>query len=250
MNEFHIDSLSLQPIHLKLEKIRHRVSPFIDEPISESSAVLIRREEIQKNQISKSHLQQIINNGANETEIHQIINADLSILGDYFSNPKEEYICFSEFPLEGEHKDGSIDFVVFSGRSRMDVTLIEIKGADFNLITQNSYQNFSAKANEGVQQLRSRTSCIYRKEEHFRKLFHNIRKKVEKGKPMYRSFIGATGKLLVDPNKDINIHRVYIGGRSINDIEESRLRHEYEHGQSPSIKIESWDSFLNKLDRD
>lgn len=247
--EFHIQSLSLQHIYDCVVKLRHKIDPYLDEPLQESSAVLLRREQINLNSVSKDDLMESISYGINETKVHKIIKSDLSILGDYFSKPDEEYICFSEFPLQGKEKNGFVDFVVFSGRSRMDVTLIEIKGADFNLITKGNYKNFSAKANEGVQQLRDRTSCIYRAEEYFRSLFHRIRKEVESGKTLYGSCVGPRGKLMVDPNKDINIHRVFIGGRSVDDIVESRLRHEYERGQSPSIKIESWDSFIKKLDR-
>lgn len=249
-DEFDIESLSLSRIYHEIEKIRHRLDPFIDIPFSDSNAVLVRRDEIRKNLVSKEALKRAVEARANETEIHKLIQSDLSILGDYFGRPDDEYICFSEFPLNNNYKKRRIDFVVLTGRSRMDVVLVEIKGADYNLINTGSRSNFSAKTNEAVQQLRERTSCIYENYYYFRKYFYEIKAKAETGDKSYSAFIGPRGNLLVDPNKDINVYRVCIGGKSKDDITESRLRHEYERGQSPPIRIESWDSFLNKLQRD
>lgn len=249
-NEFTEESLSIPSIYDEVEKMRHNLNPFLDEPDVEKNEVLIRRDAIQANKVTKAQLATAVQNNSSETELHKLIQSDLSILGDYFANPKEMYICFSEFLLNDKFAKRRIDFVVFAGCSRMEVILIEIKGANYNLLNKGNYSNFSAKTNEAVQQLRDRTSCIYREYNHFRKYFHKIRKKAEKGKNIHHAFIGPQCKILVDPNKDINVHRVCIGGRSGDDIVESRLRHEYENGQSPSIKIESWDSFLNKLQRD
>lgn len=248
-DEFAIESLSLSRIYHEIETLRHKTDPFIDIPFSDSNTVLIRRDEIRENLVSKETLKLAVEAGANETEMHKLIQSDLSILGDYFSGNTEEYICFSEFALNDGEKERRIDFVVLTDRSRMDVILIEIKGADYNLINTGHYSNFSAKTNEAVQQLRDRTSCIYRNYDYFRRYFHDTRKEAEAGSEKYNAFIGSKGKLLVDPNKDINVYRVCIGGKSKDDITESRLRHEYERGQSPPIRIESWDSFLNKLRR-
>lgn len=192
-----------------------------------------------------STLRTIVEDGLNEIKIQTHIKSDLSIIADVYSNPKEEYICFSEFPVN----DGFVDFVLFSGRSRMDVILIEVKGADYSLINGNNYKDFSAKTNQAVQQIRKRLGYITRHYEDFRKYVHGIREIVDSGQEQYNSLIGPKGKLEVDPNKDINIHTIVIGGRSKDDLNESRLRYEYERGQSPSIRIESWDSWLKKIQR-
>jgi hypothetical protein len=241
-HEFLTPSLDIKRIYDEVERIRHDIDPYIDEPWAEPYHVINRREDIRKNMLPEGKLLEAIENCVSETYLHSLIKSDLSIIGDFYSHPKEEYICFSEFPLS----DGAVDFVMFSGRSRMDVTLIEIKGADYNLINGNSYADFSAKTNQAVQQIRRRIGYITRNYEEFRKLVNEIRIHVESGNSKFNSFIGPQGMLGVDPNKDINLHTVVIGGRSKNDLHESRLRHEYERGNSPSIRIESWDSWIKK----
>ena len=170
----------------------------------------------------------------------------MSVFGDFYSQPNEEYIVFSEFPI----LDGSVDFIVFSGRSRMDVTIIEIKGADFNIINSTGYKNFAAKTNEAVDQVRHRLGSIYRNYNSVRENFLNIKRRVESGENLYNSLIGPRGDLLVDDNKDINIYAVVIAGRGENDHEESKKRHDLEYSTKPPIRLESWDSFLNKMQRD
>ena len=248
-DEFLIESLEIPWIYKEVSKFRHQLSPFLDLPFEDSHDVIVRRNTINKNKIPKEELFTFIKSNPTESEIHKLLNSDLSILGDYFSSPNESYIVFSEFPLKYKNYNGFVDFVVFTSSSRMEVILIEIKGANYNLITQGNYANFSSKTNEAVQQLRSRTFCLHENYSYFRKHFHKIRIKAEAGKDIYHALVGPLGKLQVDPKKDVIIQRICIGGRSIDDIKESRLRHEYEHGQSPPIRIESWDSFLKKLDR-
>lgn len=244
-DEFSIESLETPTIYNKIEVIRHTIDPHIGEPLHESSEVINRRADIAQNRLPHGVLTAAIENGASESKLQALIKSDLSIIGDFYSQPSEEYICFSEFPLS----DGFVDFVVFSGRSRMDVTLIEIKGADYNLINGNSYEDFSAKTNQAAQQIRKRLGYIHRNYEKFREFVHNVRHTVEQGRIKYNSLIGPRGKLGVDPKKDINLHTIVIGGRSKDDIHESRLRHEYERGTSPSTRIESWDSWIKKSKR-
>jgi hypothetical protein len=243
--EFSICSLDIKYIYDEIEKIRHDIDPFIDEPWPEAYDVINRREDIQKGMLPISVLQEAIVNGSTEIDLQNLIKSDLSILGDFYAHPSEEYICFSEFPLDG----GFIDFVIFSGVSKMNVTLIEIKGASYNLVNCNSYEDFSAKTNQAVQQIRRRLGYITRNYEEFRKLVHEVRHSVEAGESRFNSFVGPKGRLGVDPNKDIYLHTVVIGGRSKDDLNESRLRYEYERGQSPSIRVESWDSWIKKLKR-
>ena len=247
--EFLIESLEIPWIYQEVSKFRHKLSPFLDLPFEDSHDVIVRRDNINKNKISKKELFTFIKSNPTESEIHKLLNSDLSILGDYFSSPNESYIVFSEFPLKYKNYNGYVDFVVFTSSSRMEVILIEIKGANYNLITQGNYDNFSSKTNEAVQQLRNRTFCLHENISYFRKHFHKVRKKAEAGKYICHTLVGPLGKLQVDSRKEIIIKRVCIGGRSIDDVKESRLRHEYEYGQSPTIRIESWDSFLKKLDR-
>ncbi|MFL6465581.1 MAG: Shedu anti-phage system protein SduA domain-containing protein, partial [Bryobacteraceae bacterium] len=170
----------------------------------------------------------------------------LSIIAEFYAHPEDEYICFSEFPVG----DGSVEFAIFSGRSRMDVTLIEVKGADYYLLNQDSYENFSQKFNESANQIRSRLGLIYRDGlDEFRTRVHSIRKRVEEGECHHNSFVGPHTPLQVDPNKDINLRCIVIGGRTRNDIKESRRRHEYEQTSVPRIGVETWDSWLMKLSR-
>jgi hypothetical protein len=243
--EFLTYSLKIPRLYDEIEKIRHSIDPYIDEPWAESYDIINRREDIKANMLPEGELLKAIERGASETEIHNLVKSDLSIIGDFYSHPSEEYICFSEFPLS----DGFVDFVMFSGRSRMDVTLIEIKGANYNLINGNSYEDFSAKTNQAVQQIRRRIGYIRRNYEKFCNFVHYVRQTVENGETKFNAFVGPKGKLCVDPNKDINVHTVVIGGRSKDDLNESRLRHEYEMGNSPPIRIESWDSWIKKSRR-
>ena len=59
-------------------------------------------------------------------------------------------------------EEGFVDYAILSGRSRMDITLIEIKGANFDLMSSTGYRNFSYKTNEALQQVRGREGSIIR----------------------------------------------------------------------------------------
>ncbi|RYE59184.1 MAG: hypothetical protein EOP48_01735 [Sphingobacteriales bacterium] len=75
--------------------------------------------------------------------------------------------------------------------------------------------------------------------------FHSVRQKVQKGKKIYGSKIGANGYLHVDPDKHIVMKGVVIGGITKDDLVESNLRHRYEK-KIANLQIESWDSWLRK----
>jgi len=92
------------------------------------------------------------------------------------------------------------------------------------------------------------TRYIYENYRAFRKQIHSIREMVESGTNLYNSLLGPDRNLEVDPAKDIKIQAIVIAGRSRDDYEESRKRHDYEQG-SLRIMIESWDSWLRKLRR-
>jgi hypothetical protein len=173
------------------------------------------------------------------------LKQDLSIFGEIYALPHEEYIAFSEFPVG----DGFVDFAIFTGRSRMDVVLIEIKGADFYLTNGDAYGKFAAKIDEGAHQIRTRLGVFTRSYEEFRQHVHMIREKAESGSRSHNSFVGPCRPLQVDPDKDVNVRYVVIGGRTRDDVQESRKRNDYERSFNPNIKLESWDSWLRKLRR-
>lgn len=231
-------------ISSEADRIRYARNPFVDSVYSGSNEEIKRRIEIVDGMVSKSEVASLISSGASEREIQKMLKSDMSIFGEAYAKPDDEYICFSEFPLDG----GFIDFAVFSGRSRMDVILIEVKGADFNLLNSDHYKEFNHKIGEAVGQIRSRLGYVYRNADQFRKHVHSIRKRAQRG-GLNNSFLGPMHKLEVDPNKDINIRTVVIGGRTVNDLEESVKRHEFERSFVPPIRIESWDTWLRRLKR-
>lgn len=244
-SEFSCSSLEIKRIFDEVQRLRHGIDPHIGEPWPQSFEVINRREDIARQMLPASTLCNAVNDGVGERELQSLIDSDLSILGDVYSSPKEEYVVISQLPLDG----GYVDFAVLSGRSRMDVTLVEIKGADYRLINGNSYQDFSAKTNQAVQQIRGRLGYVIRHYEAFRTHVHRVREAAEAGREGVKALVGPQGCLQVDPDKDVKVHTVVIGGRSVDDLNESRLRHEYERGNSPSIRIESWDSWLKKVPR-
>lgn len=229
----------------EIDRIRYEINPHVDFPYREDPDVIRRRMDIESNSIDKASILKLIQDGSKEQDIARHLKKDLSVFGEVYANPDEEYICFSEFPIF----DGFVDYVVFTSRSRMDIYLIEAKGANFNLVNQGGYESFSSKVEEAAGQLRKRIGLIYKNYETFRKEVHQIRVMVESGEKIYNSLIGPKGYLEVDPNKEINIFPVLIAGRTVDDFKESLKRHEYENSTKPTIKVESWDSWLRKLRR-
>lgn len=227
------------------DSLRFRKDPFVDSRFPESNEVIARKLEINERMITKGDINTLVLAGAGEREIQNLLKSDLSIFGEAYAKPDDEYICFSEFPVA----DGAVDFAVFTGRSRMDVVLIEVKGADFNLLNSNHYQEFNHKILEAAGQIRSRLGVIYRSFEAFRKGVHQIRARAETGENIHNSLLGPYLKLQVDPDKDINIRTVVIGGRTQDDKHESRKRQDYEATFTPQIRIESWDTWLRRLQR-
>lgn len=244
-SEFIIPTNKDNRLLTEIEKLRNKIDPFMDFPLREDHKIINRRADIEASKIYKQVLVDVIEANSKENEIARVLKNDLSIFAEIYAHPEEEYICFSEFPIA----DGFVDFVVFSGRSRMDVTLIEVKGADFFLLNQGHYETFSRKVEEAASQLRERITYIYRNYDVFRSKVHRIREQVESGKSVYDSLLGPKGELLVDPNKNINIYPVLICGRTRDDIKESEKRHKYENGTHPTIKIETWDTMIRKLRR-
>lgn len=226
-------------------EIQQEVEPDLYRPKLEYETVIERRRNISEKMLSKKELHDFIKLQSKEAIFLKALKKDLSIFGEVYAELEDEYICFSEFPVG----DGFVDYVVFTGRSRMDVILIEVKGADIFFANSNSYENRSAKVNEAIQQLEHRISVIEKDYENFRKFVHEVRKKVEAGECKYNAFLGPKFSLQVDPNKEIFIRGVVIRGRSRDDKKESSLRHSYERVSNRKIRLESWNSFLRKLKR-
>ena len=244
-DELKIPSSEDPKISQLIEQNRNQIDPFADFPYIEDRETLLRRLTIEDSMVSREKLQAMVEAGSTERDLQSLIKSDLSIIGEIYGHPNDEYIAFSELPLG----HGLVDFAVFSGRSRMDVTLIEIKGADFPIVTSNSYHNFAAKFNEAAQQIRSRLSYTLREYEAARAAMHALLADVESGKRRFNSFVGPIKGLKVDPDKDVNFKYVVIAGRTNVDFSESRLRHDFERSVTPHIKVESWDSWLKKMRR-
>lgn len=229
----------------EIDKLRTIINPHLDLPLQIESNYLIRQLEIEDNMIAKSKVSELIANNPTEQQLSKLLKRDLSIFAEVYANPNDNYICFSEFPLNG----GFVDFVLLTGVSRMDVFLIEIKGANFNILNQGFYQKFNFGIEAAIGQIRDRLGYIHRNMEEFRKNIHLVRERVISGESLHNSFCGPDNSVRVDKNKDINIHNVIIGGRTIDDLKESRKRHDFEWSLSLPIKVESWDTFLRKLSR-
>lgn len=245
-NEFAKKSVDILSIKRQIEKKRYEINPFINKQYLKTPEYVKREIEIQENAISKKRLKELIDAGASERELDALIKKDLSLIAEIYSSPNDEYIVFSEFPL-GERR---VDFAIFSSRSTMDVTFIEIKGADFNLKKRGHYDNLNAKIEEANSQIRNHRKYIYNNYESFRKELHRVRKRAESGENIYNAFLAPKRKLQVDPNKNVNIRFVIVAGRTPeNDIEESDLRYQFGRDDR-DVELFSWDSWIRRLRRD
>jgi Domain of unknown function (DUF4263) len=238
-------SLENTRVSAEADRLRYRKNPFIDSKFQEANAVTKRRLEIEASMISKSSVEARIQSSSGEHDLQRLLKRDLSLFGEAYAKPDDEYICFSEFPLA----DGVVDFVVFTGRSRMDVILIEVKGADFNLVNSNHYGAFNHKVIEAATQIQKQLGSIYRNLDSFREHVHRLRMRAEQGELLHNAFLGPYRRLQVHPEKDINIRSVVVGGRTVNDLRESGKRQDYEAHTTPPVRVESWDTWLRRLQR-
>lgn len=172
-NEFAKKSIDEFSIRMQIEKKRYEINPFINNQYLKTPEYVKRKIEIQENAISKKQLKELIDAGASERELDALMKKDLSLIAEIYSYPKDEYIVFSEFLL-GEKR---VDFAIFSGRSTMDVTFIEIKGADFNLKKRGHYDSLNSKIEEANSQIRNHRKYIYDDYKSIREKLHDIRKK-------------------------------------------------------------------------
>jgi hypothetical protein len=245
-NEFEKRSMDILSIKRLIEKKRYEINPFINNQYLKAPEYVKREIEIQENAISKKRLKELIDASASERELGALLKKDLSLIAEIYSSPNDEYIVFSEFPI-GERR---VDFAIFSSRSTMNVTFIEIKGADFNLKKRGHYDNFNAKIEEANSQIRNHRKYIYNDYESFRKELHIVRKKAESGENIYNAFLAPKRELQVDPDKNVNIRFVIVAGRTPeNDIEESDLRYQFGR-DNRDVELLSWDSWIRRLRRD
>lgn len=205
-----------------------------------------RRLEIAAKMHSRAELDELVHSSANEQTISAFLKEDLSFFSEIYASPKDEYICFSEFPVGSS---GRVDFAVFTGRSRMSVYLIEIKAAQHHLLRRNHYQEFTAPIQEGRGQLLSREAWVRSNYEQFRRFVHQVRQSVVDGKRPYHAFPGPRPKLQVDSDKDIHLHFIFIGGHTVDDLKESQKRHQADQSLYFHIETETWDSWIKKLER-
>ncbi|QNB10299.1 DUF4263 domain-containing protein [Paraburkholderia tropica] len=184
---------------------------------------------------------ELVSRGAGEREIQAEFKRNLSAIAKTCvpSAIKDEYIAFSEFPIGS----GSVDFAVFTDRSRMDVVLLEVKGADFGFL--NADGTVAKSISDASGQIRDRFDFIDKNYQSFRMDAHSIRRRVEGGETIYNSLLGPRGYLNVDPQKDIDVWGIVIGGRTNDDYQESSARHKLERF-TYRTRFESWDSWLRK----
>ena len=213
---------------------------------SENPDITERRLEIVLNQHNKDDIIRLLSDDPEEHRLNKFLREDLSLIAECYANPSEEYICFAEFPV-GERR---ADFALFTGRSRMNVYLIEIKGADKDLRRKNHYGEFRSSVQEGIGQLKKHSDWCSKNYEEFRKHTYNILEEVKKGNNPYHAFLGPKYKLMVDPNKDIRLHYVLIAGKTEDDINDSKKRDMEERSVNVDMQIETWNSWLNKLARE
>ena len=215
---------------------------------SENNEFKERKLNIKKKMKSKKELVDLIEKGAIEQEMLKFLKKDLSFFGEAHSLLEDEYIVFSEFPIEEDSKTGYIDFVVFTGRSRMKVIFIEVKGANFNLYNQSGYEQLNSNITGAQEQILRRFKAA--EQPNFKDKCHELREKAENGgKIECKYLVGSKGKLKVDPAKEIIIDSIIIGGRMKDDLKESSKRNSFEKFNNYRIKLESWDSWIAKLSR-
>ncbi|MTI62210.1 MAG: DUF4263 domain-containing protein [Firmicutes bacterium] len=194
---------------------------------------------------TKKEIIEFIKTGPTEQDIAHFLKEDLSILAEVYAFPNDEFICIPEYPID----DGNVDYLIMTGRSRMKIHLIEIKGANFNFL--NKYTNkINENINEATQQIDSRSSFIDKNYEYFRRKTHEYREKAESNTLNFH-YLQSEKNLYVDKNKDIVVDSfIVIGGRSTNDEEESRIRDGYERKSGYRMQLETWDSFIRQLTRE
>lgn len=212
----------------------------------ESPDISERRLEIAKNMHSMETIKDFLNTSPSERQLSVFLKEDMSLLAEVYAKPSEEYICFAEFPVG----NGRVDFAVFTGRSRMDVYLIEIKGAQKSLRKKNHYGDFRAEIQEGRSQLIERKNWCEQNYIDYKRFVHLILDDIiQRNTRPYHAFLGPIYKLEVDAQKDVDFHYILIAGRTSEDLTDSKKRHQADAATNFHIQTETWDSWINKLIR-
>ena len=175
---------------------------------------------------------------------HGKISVKVLKTNDTWYGMAEEYICFSNYPIG----DKIADFVVLTSRSKMKVCIVEVKGADFKIVKANHYQGLNVHMNDAITQLKNHMEYINRNYSSFRTQIHEDKDKAINEEYSGNYLVGPRKTLLVDPQKDIDVKYIAIGGveREDKSIEES---HEIVKCKpADNLEIASWNSFVRKLD--
>jgi hypothetical protein len=186
-----------------------------------------------------STIEGLVAKGATERELQAALKNNPAILGNACQTKSGEYIVFSEFPVSHNRAD----FAVFFDRSRMNILLVEIKGADFYFLNRD--RTLAHELDDAARAVRDHLYYVNSNYESFRREVHMVRKIVEDGTQKYNSVIGKRGYLEVDSDKDIQVRAMIIGGRTRDDLEESREKEKLAR-TALDINYESWDSWLRK----
>ena len=187
----------------------------------EPEEITIQRNKIHKNQRNIEDFIELIEENSQEMKIQKLIKEDLSLIAD---------------------------FVVLTSRSKMKVCIVEVKGADFKIVKANHYQGLNVHMNDAITQLKNHMEYINRNYSSFRTQIHEDKDKAINEEYSGNYLVGPRKTLLVDPQKDIDVKYIAIGGveREDKSIEES---HEIVKCKpADNLEIASWNSFMRKLD--
>lgn len=192
------------------------------------------------NQFKKS-LTDLVDAKSGEQELQKFLKKSDNIhcFSQYFASPNDEYIIFSEFPIGNR----VVDFLILSSRSRMQVILVEIKGADFNLSNHSGRQCFKEPIDTAMKQILEHKRYVRENMLTFSEQLHKQAQQVFNGNNKYNAHLGPSGLLQVDPKKDVIYKYVIIGGSRVNDLLESKARHDWEE-EHKDVSLHSWQSWL------
>jgi hypothetical protein len=177
-----------------------------------------------------------------ERKLSRLLARDLSLLADVFAKPSGEYVVFKEYQLD--HKN-TLDYVVFTNRSRMQLVFVEVKGADFPFL--NADGSHSAFVGKAIQQIKRRFAYAKQNYWKFRTDAHAVLHQVRSGKRPFQACMGKD--LEVDEDKDVIWSGAVIAGYEGDERAISRERNSLEDGTSPLITVDTWQSFVRRLIR-
>lgn len=112
----------------------------------------------------------------NKRKSANLKNVGLSILAEVYAYPINEYICIPEYQV-GDRK---VDYIIFTGRSRMKVRFIEIKGADFDFYDKNN-KTYNVKVENDDRQVNDELAYFSKNYYEFRVRAHKYREEAENG---------------------------------------------------------------------